>query len=488
MKNRKEEYKDLSGTIDYLTNEVELTGEEKLLLSELKNIISLDQSKKVIEKSFKDDYRLAGLYDMIERKIEFYNSRLLILKSFHYMKGYEPWNIDVKELKSKIEKLEELRFNLISFSPNSLLDNTRTIQWVIEKCVYALAVDYFTLPEFFGRSIAKRDKNSLSKNYNKFIIDDEVIDRIYDLLSDSDFMIKLKDGVAIYDKERQLSNEFGFCYEANENKNLIYSNIDDIITYNKLMDEISSLYREIDEKYDNLNVKLAMITRKINKLEDNVLKKVTSKKQIEELKHRRDALVEELNKKSNLISRRDKLIVKTKELEKKFAACGLGDILLRGNVEGLLNTSHSEMSIISKIRTFHSKEEIDSYFKQIDETLLENATKVDEALDKKNKYRENTRKDVLDLLDNQFTTAVNLVNLCNSDKRYDVSPVIALFTLKALVVLNNTQLGEMGLSLEEQKEIEDSYYSLVSNRIQGYEDQFYNICDDSSNKVHKKNK
>jgi hypothetical protein len=301
-------------------------------------------------------------------------------------------------------------------------------------------------------------------------------------------MIKLKDGVAIYDKERQLSNEFGFCYEANENKNLIYSNIDDIITYNKLMDEISSLYREIDEKYDNLNVKLAMITRKINKLEDNVLKKVTSKKQIEELKHRRDALVEELNKKSNLISRRDKLIVKTKELEKKFAACGLGDILLRGNVEGLLNTSHSEMSIISKIRTFHSKEEIDSYFKQIDETLLENATKVDEALDKKNKYRENTRKDVLDLLDNQFTTAVNLVNLCNSDKRYDVSPVIALFTLKALVVLNNTQLGEMGLSLEEQKEIEDSYYSLVSNRIQGYEDQFYNICDDSSNKVHKKNK
>jgi hypothetical protein len=488
MKSRKDEYKELLETVDYLKSDGELTEEEKLLFRELGSVISLDKSKKIIEKTFRDDYRLSGLYEMIERKIELYNSKLLMLYSFHYMKGYEPWNIDVNELKGKIEQLEDLRVKLINFSPNSIINDSKIVQKVIDKCVSALAVDYFTLPEFFGKSLAKRDKNSLSKNFNNFIIEEENIERIYDLLSDTDFMIKLKEGVKVYDKERKLSNEFGFCYEANKNKSLIYSNMEDIFTYNKVMDEISNLFMEIDGKYDNLNVKLAMITRKINRLEDNVFKKVTNKKQIEELKNRRDFLIEQLNKKSSLIIRRDKLIMQAKELEKKFDACGLGEIILRSNVDDLLNTNHNDMSIISKIRTFYSKEDMDIYFKKINDTLLANAVKVENSLDEKNKYRETTRKDVVDLLDNQYTTAVNLVKLCNANKRYDISPAIALFVLKTLVSLKNTQLYEMELDSEELKKIEEYYNSLVSKKIQSYEDEFYDICDESTKKVNKKNK
>jgi hypothetical protein len=396
MRSQKEEYNEMLSYVEFLKNEDDyLTLDEKKVINSLDEIINLDKERKILKSILGRDQDFDKLLYVSKENKEIYD---LVIK-----------HMNINYLKKLGEFIDS------------------------NVCVVSVAVDDSKEPKatFFDKGIVKYRDNY---GYTLDDLNEDIINRVYDYLSNEEFIVKLGEGISLADEANMLNDEINLCVKANKTKRLIYSNLYSICEFNKVNNRIKAIDKELNtDKYYKLNEKL--FTRRIELIS-------TSKELFNKKKTNKDIIFydELLKIEKELKAEREKLVRKLNEIDKNIVDSDLRELLINNN-----DNIDNNISIEANINKFVSIDFIDDYYCRVDKLLRKDNTKVIDLNNRLEEYKYNTRLDVIWLFTEDFDTCSKLVKLNKSRKMFNIAPTISLFVLKSLITMKNTSLEDMDL-------------------------------------------
>ena len=149
----------------------------------------------------------------------------------------------------------------------------------------------------------------------------------------------------------------------------------------------------------------------------------------------------------------------------------LTDLITRCDLKSLLFAGEDKIAITSNLKKFNSKEDIDNFFKYVEEQLKINQEILNNLLKEEKEFNETANDKAKELINTDALEAYYLSKL-NTKKRNNIDPRLIIFILKTISVLNNTKVKNMNVEKSEYKELKKYNDSIISEKIVSLEDEY----------------
>lgn len=480
MQNIKSDIEELKA----LVNSNEMTNEEKRIIKKLLNYIRLNVKLSIFHKVISNKDEVTELIASIDNLISTYEQTL---KNSVEDAGYS----------FKIKRLKEMRESILAndyeYFVQDIVNDFQDEQELIDMCSLSLSSDYRKFETYFGKPMVAND----GKSIHGYKIDEETIDRIFDIimnksLNDSvnDYVLTLKASQKFDFKLKQLKNRRELFEKCIENHSLLEEFIKVLVELAKVEDE----YKAFENTYTRNKNVIEMIDS--SSFLERLSKKYEKAKRVEENEiieknylQRKSARIKDLEEKRN-------------ELFEKLAAVGLEFVLVQlenkikvkdakviydyspknvDNYEHVAYTLYNEL-IAFHNRTISSKEA--KCQKEID--LVDDLYSI--ILEEKQKYI-NRKDDIYSqmddvgksLIDDHLSDCIKIYELENSSRKYSVSPMLSAFMLRVISKLkhiNFEALSEAFLEESDENNLKKDYDDFINRKIGELYDQITRLKDD----------
>ena len=466
----KNNYLELVNSIKSLSDgKYNFNNEEKNLMNDLLFLVQMNKGCKISERLFIDNRKFTSLIESIDITIREYKSK--IKDSLN--------NIDkLEELNNKIYYYNNLRSDIISFCNRQTKGNYLEINNFINKCISSLNFNGLDTPRYFGLEIGTINRDDFSDTSLDYNINYDLVNYLYNILGDEKFIYELREGVSIRENNKSISRLLETSREAISYENLVYSNISDIITYNRF----SSVYNHLisrtgDNRYNNLDLRINHLERRIRVFDNSKIYKLLHKDKYLRLINDRRRLLK-LKRDYNHINREIIIISnQLKKLEDKFNSVGIINIFNSNNT--------GNYSLKENLLNIYSLEELDSYYNEI--------YRLKDELDNKKhinnrraiRYESRVSKDTISFINDHYDTAYNIAKL-SYKSREGVSGKVALFALKSYNDLMKYELEDMGISDKDYASYNNYYKDVLKNGYTRFNELYVDILNNSHQKVYKR--
>ena len=465
---KKNNYKEIREILKYLeSSESSINDSERDLVLALDDIMQIDRSNTVIKELFNKDYKFQQLLSMINEEIK--NADFLIKSKFNNYKKYV----------TRKEKMIELKNNILNFFNSQNIEIEDIKDDLIEKCLPSLNLGHYKQQVFFGNTLV--EENGKSYELNK-----TTINKVYDVLKDSDLMSEIVIGVEKNEQVEKFNSIVKSCSEANRYRNKVYSNKELIFKYNSLSRKAYELNKYLRSvRLNNLSAKLEGINNEINDLLKNKIVAYLNKNRISELNNIKDVLEEDVQRKIEAEKVYDKLKEEIKDLEKELRKVGLLNLYNR-NIDEDTSALHSISRLISY---FNSEKDIDKFYKFIDSEEEPNR-----------EYLRYARRDVRDyyseISEKSRCLLINCLDTCKVIKEFanypiedhDICPAVTIYILKGLVEIEDSNYEDKEFSEYEIEGISNYFKNIMNTNYESFLSEFNEIKRSKYDKIKEKNK
>ena len=458
-------YNDILNAVEELKNDETLNDKEKELIKELDEFIKIDKANKIAHKAIRDnkkmDLLLKDLNDILKHYIEGTRNKPAIYDNSIYL--------------NRINNLNNLKYSIIDYIHEEYYENEGISNEIVNKCFDSISVDQL----YFDETIATKRSIGINDDY---LLNEELIHRLYDYLVKNNNIKELAEGTRIINDIDDTHSIIDNCLFALSHKNDLYENIDLVLEFNKISNMIEGVLSERkDYKFYGINEKNKAIDNEVSHLESSPFKNLFYKdkiKKIQEIKNKINLIIKEYEELDNkLINLRKRQGIVNLELQEK----NLSDLLNKSDYEYYSGyKKYDGVKITNTIRLFTSKEDLDNYYNFVEKALASNKLLLEELKVKEEEFNNSASKETLELIENDFITSENLAKFNNTNN--DVSPVIALFTLEALIKAKNTKLIDMNISEEEYNKVYSYYDNELNERTSGYSKELADVLNDYKTK------
>ena len=449
------EYKKFIGVLDYLkSSESEITRNERELVFELEDIMKIDRSNTIIKELFNKDGKFQELLEKVNKEIK--NTDLLIKSGS---------SSNAKKYIIRKDNLIELRDSILYYIDNQDIEIDDTKSDLIEKCLPSLNLSHYSQQLFFGKKLVEEGDNPT--------INKDTVSKVYDILNDTDLMNEIVVGVEKNEVIEKYNSIIKACNEALRYKNKIYENSDLIFKYNALTRKSYELNKYLKSvKLTNINAMLEGVNTELNRLLSNKLRSFINKEKVHELINKRNALEEDNNRKKRALKESEHLKYKIEEVREELKRVGLLDLFNREHDDSL-----SSLHSVSRLLPYFYKEnDIDKYYKFIEETEKTNREHLREA-------RKDMRDYYVKISGKGRNLLINCLDTCKTIKEfanyplgdYEVCPAIALYILKGLVEIEDSKYEDKEFTKEEVNSIALYYEDVMKANHEAFLSEFNDI-------------
>ena len=452
---KKSNYKQFIEIFKYLkSSDSSISDKERELINILDEVIQIDKSNSIINELFNGKNKFKDLIKMIDEEIKKSN------------------NEDIKE------KLIDLKNDITYYIDTQYVDNDYEVKELISRCLPSLKLDNYSEPLFF-------DKKFVETSGEGYILNKNVINRVYGILEDSSLMDELSEGVGLINMEDGLERVVNSCSEALQYKDVVYKNVDLIVQYNIVGREIYNIKKKLkSDNYKNLDKKLEDITSKLEKLENSKIMSFFASKKIEELKGE----FRKLAKLSDEKTYQERVCKKQKERFDKISE----GLQKEGLLEFILGYENEDVpksnlhSLSRKLPYIYSYTNFDGYYNYIDDENERATKELNSVRRKKREFLHKASGDAYNLLVNDQETCKNIMGFTRLPIKSDITPSIALFILRGLAILEDSSFKDKGISQNEIDNVKMYYKDVTSNNYNAFNTEFLEIKDNVDSKVYEK--
>lgn len=448
------EYEKFNGILNYLkSGEGSLNSAELELIDELGEIVQLDRSNSIINYLFHHDKDITKILEDINKEIE--NNKTLI-KSTSGLK--------VKKYIYRKDKLIGLRDSILDYINNQEIDNEDNIQEVIRKCCLSLKLTHYSLPLFFG-------KKMIEEKDGKYIINKDTVSKVYSILEDSNLMQELEGGVQYIEDENKKKSIINSCREANANKKKIYANSKLIFEYNRVSRDLYGIKVELrSSKYRNLDKKISDLRIQLNTLTGNKIKKYFNREKELELTTKLDKLYE-LRKSINEYKKQyEDDLLELERLSRELKKVGLLDYVERKDASN--KEKSGSQSLHHMLSYVGSDFELDSYYNSIDKDYKEAKRDLRLIRTAKSEYIESISREASKLLTENSEDVQNIMDFREKAICSDITPSIAIFVVKGLIVLEDSLFADKKISDSEIDGVNKYYEGVMKANYESFIEEF----------------
>jgi len=460
------EYEKILGIVDYLKNsDGNLTKEEYDLVLALDDIMQIDKSNAIINRLFHGEVNFKKLLNDIDEEIE--TTKLLINSTS---------GLKTKKYIFRKDKLIELKEDINMYFDNQEIDNEDNIQDLITNCLPALKLYYYSLPKFFGSEM-------IEEKDGKYIINKGIVNKVYDILENTSLVEELRDGIGYRVEEIKQLDIINACREAMSEKDKIYDNKDLIFKYNKLSREFDNIRSELRSKrYKNLDQEIENVCIQLNAIQANKLKRIINRDKELSLKTRLKELTLSRDIRSSYKEKFDTTMVELDSVYSELKRVGLFDYVNK--------TSKFDFrdSLTNMISCFNHKSDIEGYYRVIEKDMKDANRELRLIRKVKKEYLDSVSREANKLLSNNVSDVKNILEFSDNDKKYKVTPAIALFIIKGLIVVEDSCYADKKITDSEEFNVYKYYKRPMCNYFYDFEDEFKDIKSGNKDKEKTKNK
>lgn len=451
------EYEKLNGILNYLkSGESSLNKYELEVIDDFNDIMQLDRSNSIISYLFHHDQDINKILEDINKEIE--NNKTLI-KSTSGLK--------VKKYIYRKDQLIGLRDSILDYINNQEIDNEDNIQEVIRKCCLSLKLTHYSLPEFFG-------KKMIEEKDGKYVINKDTVNRVYSILEDSNLMVELEGGIKYIEDENKKKSIINACREANHNKKRIYDNSNLIFEYNRLGRDLYGIKVELrSSKYRNLDKKISDAKVELNTLTSNKIKKYFNREKEIELSDKLNKLYA-LRKNINEYKKQyEDDLIELERLSSELKKVNLLDYVERKDASN--KDKSGSQSLHHMLSYVGSKFELDSYYNSIDKDYKEAKKDLNLIRKAKSEYIESISREASRLLIENSEDVLNIMDFREKAVCSEITPSIAIFIIKGLVVLEDSLFAEKKISDSEIENVNKYYECVMKANCESFVEEFSEV-------------
>jgi len=432
-----------------------LTKEEKHLLDELKYIVQTAKTYRMIEYIVESHDRLYELLLAINEKLK------------EYIESRPQTNIT----QNKIDSLNSLKTDIISFKRELYKNSNLEENNLLEQCFSYLTNNSHTLPSYFGENLAsKKEEKSSEKQY---ILNNELISKLQELLSKDNIIDEIKQVMRISTTKKECMSIINTCMDSLSYKENLLNNIEDVLNYNKLEEQIGKVFEEgLSDKYVGVVERENKTRYDIEKIESNPIKKALLKKKLEILKKEEKILLKRKNEYSDLEHQYVNLTRRIQDIKTKLKENNLLDIVSRSDISSIATKPNNQLALTSILRSIKSKEELEVFYNKVEEALIINKELLEKTNQEEMTFNNTASKEVIDLINNDYTTVENLSKI--SDK---VDPKILLFILETISIMKEYKPMYVDKKSQEYKMLKEHYDDIINSKIYSYDRDYIDVLD-----------
>ena len=455
----KKDYIEILNEFDNLIkNEMFKTEEEKKLIEDLKNVIEKDRKNKISEYIINNNERIEELFRAINEKLKY------------YIEGEGRFDNYSNRNKRIIDNLNGVKAHLTSFINRESAPDYTEENLLLDDCLNYISEKPYKLPLFIDEYIAV---NNLDFRTNKrYRINKELVDRIYNEIQEDNIIEELEKGMKIQDDIYIYQKIVDKCNTSLAFKELINNNSDLILEYNKTVNEIDKVIEEkTSDLYLGIKERVTSNDETINKIESNSLRRIINKNRLETLYKEKEILLKRKKELQELESELVELHINLGKINVLLKEKNLTDLITRCDLKYMLFSGEDKIAISSNLKKFDTKEDIDNFFKYVEEKLKINQEILDNLLKEEKEFNETAGNKTKELMNNDALEAYYLSKL-NTKKNNNIDPRLIFFILKTISVLNNTKVKNMNVEKSEYKELKKYNDSIISEKIVDLEDEY----------------
>ena len=455
----KKDYLEILNELDkIIKNEVFKTEEEKRLIEDLKTVIEKDRKNKISEYIINNNERIEELYRAVNEKLKY------------YIEGEGRFDNYSNRNKRIIDNLNGVKAHLTSFLKRESAPDYTEENLLIDDCLNYISEKPYKSPLFIDEYFAV---NYLDFRTNKrYRINKQLVDRISDEIKEDNVVEDLEKGMKIQDDIYLYQKIVDKCNSSLAFKELVNNNSNLILEFNKTVNEIDKVIEEkTSDLYLGLKERVTSNDETINKIESNSLRRIINKNRLETLYNEKEILLKRKKELQELESELVELHISLGKINALLKEKNLTDLITRCDLKSLLFAGEDKIAITSNLKKFNSKEDIDNFFKYVEEQLKINQEILNNLLKEEKEFNETANDKAKELINTDALEAYYLSKL-NTKKRNNIDPRLIIFILKTISVLNNTKVKNMNVEKSEYKELKKYNDSIISEKIVSLEDEY----------------
>lgn len=468
MDNLKDIIKELK---EYIKDDI-CTFEERKIIKKFLNSVKLDLEAKLITSIIEENEDIPSLITNLDNLINEYELSL---------QGIED-KILLGRINSKIRRLKIIKESVKENNYEKLTDNILNSAFqsedeVVQDCTNLFVYPFGEFKEIFG-------KNILDKKANRYEINEDTINTIFNIISNKEVNKQIREYVFLHlkkiklsKKKNELQNKLDVFKLCVDNFQLVVEYLKTLIRYKKTI----AISEPFKVKYDQNTTIIKYI--KQGSLLDRITQFYQSEKRIIE----NDKIGEFICKS---LAREKFLDSKIKSLEEEMNKIGLNllvkefdsRIIVKENevTYSLNNYNYSKEAQISEFifsiykSSINSKIDVQKYDELIRSQMYlvdERITEIDSQMEiNKSQMNEDARI----LINNNFEDCIKLIKLQISNSRFDVFSVIIVYILETIIKLRNLDYNKINELLDNEYDLDEEkkeYTDFIEKQINKINDE-----------------
>lgn len=433
--------------IYYLFNETDkMTRKDEnnleLVTALIDEKIKLDTFKEV----YQADNETKSLLESINQKILEIETRIIEEQQKFNDAPISENNLNIDILNDILGSLITLKSDILTGNNSYIKDyfinikDLEEFEELIDDCIETLIKDNDELITFFGEPIAWYNSDNLE---SKYILNKEVIRKIYKILSTRRLHEGIKQNLPIKAKKIKIQNNIIYY-------RIILTHKERINKYFNLSQEIMILKKEIQALTEEKNkINGILCYNSILENSSNLFDKLFKRKKLKTLPtkvHIIDTVIES-NNISGLLSKIEQTISERQNTleELEISRENILDKACSSKLENIMETCNYN---------FREREKVRALINSSDEEIEAKINKLNEKLNKLPKYT--GKQDVIDLITIDYDTCNNILSLEKSIPKNgnDCTPIISFYILKTLIECENIKMVNSTNSFYESYNIE----------------------------------
>ena len=434
--------------MNYINNKN--TKEEQELINEFNLVKAKYINNKIAKHIIENNEKLNELFKAIKEKTK-------SICEYGIKYNYPTRTRKLLDDSKKLEK-EIIDFKLEEYKMDYSDENN-----LVDKCLFILSNETLSIPAYFDEFIARRQFDLITNREYK--LNEKLIEKVYGYIQKEGLIDELEKGTRITTNKNKYENKVDKCNVALSYKEIIEKNSDLIIEFNKTVRDINNIIEEKNnDKYLGLIPREKSNSETIEKLESNNVIKIINKNKLEKLYKEKEKLLKLKKEYERIDNELMRLHIKLGKININLKEEDLSDLVTRSDLKYLLNKELDPIAITSNLKHFYSKEDIDNYYKYIEEQYVINKFLLEDTLKEEQEFNSKASEDAKELIKNNFLTAEALGNL-NKKNDKNIDPKLAIYILKSIIDIKKTKVEDLDITEEEYIALKAYYDCKINEKI-----------------------